>query len=69
MTSIRATSRTATCHSQPGIRGKGSMSARCVTDWPWPQGAGSSLAAPVTSHEEVIQVRPDGDLQNIRGDP
>jgi hypothetical protein len=31
--------------------------------------AGGSLAVPVTSGEESIQVMPDGDLQNVRGGP
>ena len=29
--------------------------------------AGCTLAAPVTSREKIVQVMPDGDLQNIRG--
>jgi alpha-tubulin suppressor-like RCC1 family protein len=50
-----------------GIRGEGAMAARCVTDWARPQVQGSTLAVPITSWEQIVQVMPDGDLQNIRG--
>jgi len=45
------------------------MSARCVTDWTWPQVQVAVSRRLLLHVRKVVQVMPDGDLQNVRGGP
>ena len=47
---------------------EGSMSARCVTDWPWPQVQVAHSRRLLLHRRKRSRWVPDGDLQNIRGD-
>jgi hypothetical protein len=45
------------------------MSAWCVTDWTWPQVQVAVSRRLLLQVRKVVQVMPDGDLQNVRGGP
>jgi hypothetical protein len=45
------------------------MSARCVTDWIWPQVQVELSPRLSLQLRKAIQVMPDGELQNVRGGP